>query len=113
MIVTEKACRPGQTTCLYCSQEVGTPHNVDVCVLIQKKIKLKISFEIEDEIPAHWEDENIDFFYQEGSMCHDSFIDRLLERQKERAETTGCMCGELEVEVLEVGDEVTMNPKRG
>lgn len=113
MNVTEKACRPGTTTCVYCSQAIGTPHLVDKCVLIERPIKIKVSFEIEETIPAHWDDANIDFYYQESSMCHDSFIDKLLERQKELAKTTGCMCGEFEVEVLEVGDEVSMNPKRG
>lgn len=88
-IVTEKAMRPAsdKRQCFYCQQTIGEPHKAD-CVLITKRVKLRTVIEYEDEVPADWDREMIEFHRNDSSWC----ADNLLKKLENISEKNGCLC---------------------
>jgi hypothetical protein len=90
-IVTSKSMRPASNKeqCFYCKQKIGSHHNQD-CVLINKKVKVRMIVEYEIEVPNHWDKEDIEFHRNDGSWCADNAIDELQE--KFNNPDSSCMC---------------------
>jgi hypothetical protein len=44
--------------CFYCRQAVGTPH-LESCVVVTKIVSLRMTIEIEKEVPYCWTDAQI------------------------------------------------------
>ena len=88
-IVTKKAQRPAKMDgrCFYCNELIGSNHKLD-CVLVQKKVKIKMTVEYEVDVPSSWNKENIEFHRNEGTWCSNNAIDEL-----ETAFEKTCMCG--------------------
>ena len=61
-MVTEKAKRPAskEQQCFYCQQPIGGRHKVD-CVLVSKRVKIRMTVEYEIEVPADWDEDLIEF----------------------------------------------------
>lgn len=97
-IVTEKAQRPARMdgTCFYCQQKVGDRHKT-TCVLISKKAKIRVSMELEVDVPYFWGDDDIDFFYNESSSCASNTLEKMLAE----IEKHNCPCGVLETTVID------------
>lgn len=82
--------------CLYCKQKVGTPHNSD-CVILERKVKVRYSFEIEIEVPHSWTEDDIEWHRNMGSWCADNAINELTEASKGH-----CLCNSFHCEVLDI-----------
>ena len=95
-IVTEKAQRPADMNghCFYCQQPIGSAHEDD-CVLVKKRVKVRMTVEYEVEVPARWDKEQIEFHRNEGSWCSDNALAEL-----EELEGDGCLCPITEFEYL-------------
>lgn len=88
-IVTEKAKRPAkpdENGCFYCQQPIGQPHKID-CVLVCRKVKVKLVIEYEIVVPAFWNEHDVEFHRNESSWCKSNLISELEEVNKER-----CLC---------------------
>lgn len=98
--VTEEAMRPAsdKRQCFYCQQAIGEVHKPN-CVLISRKVKVRMTVEYEVEVPAHWDKSNIEFHRNEGSWCTNNAIDELTSIF-EGEEENGCMCSCTEFEYL-------------
>ncbi len=96
--VTEKAMRPAspERRCLYCKQAIGENHK-DSCVLVMKRVKVRMTVEYEIEVPASWDKHMIEFHRNEGSWCSSNAISEL-ERAFDSGD--GCMCNAAEFEYI-------------
>lgn len=90
--------------CFYCGQKVGRPHIFD-CVVVTKKVKIRYSIEVEEEVPHYWSDERVKDHREESSWCGNNLISVLELLAKEK----GCLCGEITADVVAVIDG---NPSR-
>jgi hypothetical protein len=92
-IVTEAAKRPAlpnAASCFYCQQPIGDSHKSD-CVLVKRKVTVRMVVEYEIEVPAHWDKEQIEFHRNRGSWCSDNAMDELEQLQ----EADGCLCARM------------------
>ncbi len=88
--------------CFYCDQEVGNAHISD-CVILQRKVRVRYSFDIEIEMPHHWTEADILFNRNDGSWCADNAIQELEEYVNDTKNChTGCLCSVFSCEVLEI-----------
>lgn len=96
-IVTKKAQRPANMNgkCFYCHQPIGSYHKSD-CVLIVKKVKVKLVINYEVTVPAHWDKSNVEFHRNLGTWCSSNLIEELKKIDKK-----GCLCPLAEFEYLE------------
>ena len=81
--------------CFFCRQKVGQLHIKD-CVITwrHKKIKLIALVEFEEEVPEHWDDENIRFRYNDSTWCASNLFNRF---DNEDDEDSSCGCPETSV----------------
>lgn len=100
VLVDDDGIRPaGQPDeCFYCNQKVGQPHKQD-CVILNRKVKVRYSYEIEIEVPHFWDKETIEFHRNDSSWCADNSLDDIEEYSKSRG---GCLCGCFSAEVIEI-----------
>lgn len=87
--VTGASMRPAsdRLECFYCHQAIGSFH-LDSCVLLKKRVRLKVTIEYETEVPADWDSQQIEFHRNDGSWCADNMIDELESYVGE----DGCIC---------------------
>ena len=85
-IVTEKAMRPAlpDRACFYCQQPIGETHSDD-CVLIEKKVKVRMTVEYEVLVPHDWDKEAVEFHRNGSSWCCNNVF-------KELEALQGCLC---------------------
>lgn len=97
-VVTSQAMRPASSKaeCFYCQQAVGERHKAD-CVLIVKRVRLRMIVEYEVAMPSHWTKEKIEFHRNESRWCADNAIDELTELSKRN----GCICQYTQFECIE------------
>lgn len=97
-IVTSEAMRPASPDsrqCFYYQQPINQPHK-QTCVLIKKKVLVRMTVEYEIEVPASWNKQMIEFFRNEGSWCSDNALNEL----ENLSEDKGCLCSVMEFECL-------------
>lgn len=101
-IVTEAAMRPVNTErcCFYCRQPIGGHHERD-CVLIRKKVMVRMIVEYEVDMPAYYGKDETEFQRNDGSWCADNAIDELKKITKEG----GCLCGITRFEYIKDASE--------
>ena len=106
-LVRESDQRPARMdgTCFYCQVPIGSEHRYQ-CVLLQRKVKLRYSFEIEVEVPHAWDPHGIWFHRNEGSWCADNALDELkrlteIPEGEECSPSGGCLCNIFKCEVME------------
>lgn len=106
--VTEKAMRPAsrERRCFYCNQPVGSMHKDD-CVLISKKVKMRMIVEYDVLVPSTWTKEQIEFHRNDSSWCASNVISELEELDKEDR----CLCGIARFEYLGEDDKLLLNEK--
>lgn len=96
-----------QDACFYCRQKVGQEHGRD-CPIVQKRVKVRYSFEIELLQPHHWDKGRIEFHRNDGSWCAVNAI-----RELEGLTSEGqCLCPVFNCEVLDMGDGVPVVEER-
>ena len=88
--VTEKSMRPVSEAkeCFYCHKRLGSFHE-DNCVLISKKVKIRMTIEYEVSVPNHWKKNDVEFHRNESSWCADNVIEELDNLVDENS----CLCG--------------------
>lgn len=97
-VVTERAQRPARMDgcCFYCHQPIGALHGAE-CVLVVKKVPVRLIIEYDIEVPAHWTANDIEIARNLGSWCSNNLISELEELKEEHT----CLCGVTEYEVLD------------
>lgn len=91
-IVTAAAQRPANMNgrCFYCHRAIGDTHDL-TCVLIVRRVRVRMTVEYEVEVPASWDAEAIEFHRNDGSWCANNAISEL--DAIFGAEDAECMCG--------------------
>lgn len=75
--------------CYYCNSKVGEIHKTD-CVIIKQRVKVKYTYEIEIDVPHHWDPDMILFHRNDSTWCASNGL-RDIERFL-RKEGMGCPC---------------------
>ena len=98
--VTEKAMRPAsdKKQCIYCQQPIGSDHKAD-CVMIKKKVKVRMVVEYVVDVPASWGKDMIEFHRNDGSWCANNAITELEELFDQ--DDAPCMCNAATFEYLD------------
>jgi len=84
--------------CCYCKEPIGQPH-LQNCLVLGKRVKLKVTFVIERICTFNDTDEDIKGFLENSSSCANNVV-HLMEQQTDYT----CFCNGFEVEVLETID---------
>lgn len=74
-------------TCFYCGAKIGTEHKKG-CVLRRRTIKVQMTLEFVEDVPEDWEEDDINFHYNESSWCANNILNKL----QYRTENVGCLC---------------------
>lgn len=96
--VTENAMRPAsdEKICFYCHEPVGGEHK-DGCVLVRKKVMVRLRVEYELSIPAIWGKEEFEFNRNEGTWCATNAIEELQNIIRIEGR---CLCGLTDYEFI-------------
>ena len=96
--VTKKAMRPAsdKQQCFYCQQAIGDNHK-DTCVLINQKIRIQVTTELEVSVPHHWDEGTVSFHFNESSWCANNLINII--------EENGCICGVTDIKPISLSKE--------
>lgn len=108
--VTEAAMRPASARrqCFYCHSPVGGVHGAE-CVLVHRRVvvrleakRLGVSHEYEIDVPAHWDDYDIEFHRNDSSWCANNALRELppeivarLGRPDAPDDETPCLCSDV------------------
>lgn len=94
--VGEYAIRPAgeKDKCFYCGSEIGEEHNKG-CVLREKTIVTRLVIDFVDSVPEHWDEEQINFHYNNSSWCASNVLSKLQNRDDWR-----CLCDVSDFEYL-------------
>lgn len=97
-LVTPDAMRPASNAqaCFYCQQPVGG-HHLTTCVLVVKRVKVRMIVEYEVEVPSTWDKYAVEFHRNEGSWCSSNILHELEELDSQK----GCLCRATTFEFLE------------
>lgn len=95
--VTESSMRPAsdKRECFYCRRPIGESH-ADDCVLVLRRVKVRMIVDYEIEVPAHWDQYMIEFHRNDSSWCASSAIDELQAIH----EAENCICNHTSFEYL-------------
>jgi len=88
--------------CIYCHRTVGEAHKGD-CVSVVHTVRVKLTFEVDVDLPISWEKHNIEFWMNDGSWCADNAPD-LIERHKAK-HGLSCACSLCKGEFIDVVDD--------
>ena len=99
LLVREEDARPAGKPgeCFYCNNKTGSPHTWE-CVIPQKVVRLRTTFEYEVSVPRSWKKENIEFHRNESSSCGSNVFRDIEEFGKK---FDGCLCEIQKTEFLE------------
>ena len=75
-------------SCFYCGVSLGCEHK-DGCVLRRRTIVVRFSVDIVQSVPAHWDKNQIEFYYNDGTWCADN-LRAMLDSIKDKDEN--CLC---------------------
>jgi hypothetical protein len=98
--LAKRPAAPNENRCFYCLQEVGSFHKHD-CVLVKKKLRVRVVIEYLTEVPAYWNKEAFEFHHNDGTWCKSNLIKELQEFDYE----VGCLCHCAQFEMLEDSDK--------
>lgn len=103
-IVGTAAARPAgkPDECFYCNQPVGGEHKPE-CVCIVRKVRVRVSAEIDIWRPADWDLGMVEFHLDESSWCSTNIIDEIAKYGETLP--NGCLCQNIDFEVLNLTDE--------
>ena len=96
--------------CFYCQRKIGEDHQRN-CVVVNKKVKVRWSFDVVIEVPHNWTAENVEFHYGESSWCASNAIAEL-QKQFPGEDGTPCPCSVFDCTYLETVDETPIREVR-
>lgn len=102
-LVTEAAMRPagnGARRCFYCHSAIGSPHKED-CVTIRREWRVRVTFEIDLDMPASWDREMVDFHLHESSWCASNIANEI---ERLDAKNKPCLCRTFSAELVAESD---------
>jgi hypothetical protein len=85
--------------CFYCHQKVGQPHGPE-CVVVHKKVRVRVTMEIEMEVPASWDDDAIEFHYNDGTWCANNIVGLIQDYLDSHDEDICVLCPTFSAEVV-------------
>ena len=80
--------------CFYCGAKVGEQHKAN-CVIREKTIVTRMTIDFVDSVPESWDEDLIDFHYNDSSWCATNVLHRLEERSNFH-----CLCDVASFEYL-------------
>ena len=94
--VGEYSVRPAgkPDECYYCGAKVGEQHKPN-CVIREKTIVTRMTIDFVDSVPESWDEDLIDFHYNDSSWCATNVLHRLEERSNFH-----CLCDVASFEYL-------------
>jgi len=92
--------------CFYCRGKVGQDHTKE-CVIPSKLVRLKVTAEIDVEVPWNWTAKEIDFHRNESSWCVDNIL-RDFEQHIKLHEDHGCLCQNTVIKYIKTVDETPL-----
>jgi len=95
--VTESSTRPAgePDRCFYCGRLLGEQHKDD-CVIRSKTVVVNFTVRTVLSVPEHWDNEQVNFHYNDGTWCADNLISEL----SRRSEDVRCVCDITEAKSL-------------
>jgi hypothetical protein len=85
--VTQNDLYRGTQQCCWCHATLGQDHEVQ-CVRRKRTVMIQVTLEVLVEVPEHWTEENINFYYGESSWCGSNIIPELKKYEKDNR----CIC---------------------
>ena len=105
-LVKPECLRPGyEDVCYYCSQPLGGRHKVG-CVLLRRRIIVRVSVDVVEMVPADWDVEMIDFRFNKSGWCVDNIIPDVMAKLKEARRGGGCLCSVVKIAYVSETDGV-------
>lgn len=86
--------------CFYCKSKLGQEHEVG-CVTRKRSVVVNFSIDIVIGVPEDWDDDMVEFNWNESYSCSSNVIG-VLERLSKRK---GCLCGLLETSFVREATE--------
>lgn len=74
--------------CFYCGKYIGEQHKED-CVIRNRTVVVEMTMKLVLAVPESWDEELINFRYNEGTWCASNIIDEIERLDK----VLGCICG--------------------
>lgn len=69
--------------CFYCRSKVGEEHQAK-CVVVKKKVRVRYTFELDIEVPHHWDGRKIVFHCEYVGVTDSTPIRRTSGEERER-----------------------------
>ena len=85
--------------CGYCHEALGAPHKSD-CVIPQKTVVIRASFEMVYSVPRGWDKDQIEFHLNESSACMSRLVEQLMEEEEAVGEGACFTCHRKETRYL-------------
>lgn len=87
--VGEYSVRPAgkQDRCFYCGKLLGEQHD-ETCVIRGKTVVVDFTIRTVLDVPESWDEEQINFYYNDGSWCADNLLNKL----EYRSDNVRCLC---------------------
>lgn len=98
LVTPENGPRPNgpPDECFYCQAKVGTPH-VNGCCCRLRSVVATFSINLILKVPEHWEKEDIEFKFNDGTWCASNLLRELYLRFGQD-EAEKCACGFIKAE---------------
>ena len=89
--------------CFYCQVKIGGQHGAE-CVIRKRTVIVELTIQVAVAVPEYWDDDAIEFRYNESSACKNGLIEDIV-RMQERMRTAGnCLCSAGEVTFVREAD---------
>lgn len=85
--------------CFYCNGLLGGRHEAE-CVIPQREVRVRVTFEITRSVPHFWKPSMIDFHMNESSWCMGNIIAELEKLDDQH----GCLCAADAVKLEYIGE---------
>lgn len=96
----------GPDVYFYCRSKVGEEHK-ETCVCICRKATIQYTITMEEMVPAHWTEHDVEFNRNDGSGCSDGLITAMELFREKRGR---CLCDCVEATCLELHEGRVLLP---
>lgn len=90
--------------CFYCGAKIATEHRME-CVIRDKTVVVKVEMELVVKVPEDWDQNNIEFKYNDSSSCQDNIIQEINSMVERMNNDASCSCGLINVKYLREATE--------
>jgi len=100
-VTKERGPRPAGNPleCCYCQRPIGQSHAAD-CVMLQKSVVIRATFEMVVHVPSGWGVEMIEYVRKGGHGCADGLVEAMSDWIELPDANGGCFCDALTVELI-------------